>query len=150
MFPIANSTIESFTGSVYTQFLYFSQPITIYKEPIKNIISQPSNPLYGYNFDDQSTNQEVTYTSQSQVVSGLIIHNFKSKNQQNQYIDNKIALAEGKSYVKLKQDGFDYIKNGQNTQKIECDNATYNVTEKWQPQNFLGLKFYYFEIEQTY
>lgn len=139
------------TGAVMAQFNYVARPITIYKEPIQNIISQPANPLYGYGVESQSTSSEITYTSVSAVHSGIIIYPFKNRNQQSQMFDNKMILNPNATYIKLKEDGKNYILNGQKNEKLEFDSQTWNFTEgnKFQVQTFLSMSFYYFEVKGT-
>lgn len=150
-FTIPQSIIDTRTGDVYSQFLFFSRPITIHKEPIQNIVSAPSNPLFGYEGDSQSTINEITYTPVYNTFSGLMVYPFKSKSNIFGSFDNKIMLNPNSIYIKLTQDGRDYIKTGGKIEKIEADGETWNLVEgyKAQQQNFLGLKFYYFEVKGT-
>ena len=74
-FTISDALRNTLTGavySVYNETIGVLSPITIHKEPIKTIVTPPSNPLYGYGDDAQSTSQEITYTNVNSIFSGQI------------------------------------------------------------------------------
>jgi len=146
----SSSFVTQATGAIYAQFLWASRPIKIYKEPIQTIISQPSNSLYGYETDAQSTNQEITYTENSAIYSGIIIYPLKTKNQNSQLFDSKIILNPNTTYIKLEEHGKNYILQDR-IEKLEFDSQTWNFTEgnKFQVQTYCGLNFYYFEVKGT-
>lgn len=150
LLPSSNFTTMA-TGEIFQQFLFFSRPIKIYKEPAQTINSEPTSLLYGYPPDSQSNNTQITYNSESQIFSGLIIYPFKNRNNQNQMFDNKIILNNNSTYVKLTREGKDYIQNGTKNEKIEFDGQTWNFNDsmKYQTQTFLNLQFYYFEVKGT-
>ncbi len=150
-FSISQNTIDVRTGQVYEQFLFFSRPIVIHKEPIQNIVSAPTNPLYGYGMEPQTTNSQITYTPVYDTFSGLMIYPFKAKNETVGMFDNKLQFNPNSIYIKVSQDGRDYIKTGGKIEKIEADGESWNLVDgyKAQQQNYLGLKFYYFEVKGT-
>ena len=145
------SQVASYTGAVIANFNYFARPITIYKEPPQTIVSNPSNLLYGYSPESQTTNSEIALSSEFAIHSGLIIYPFKVRNQQSQMFDNKVVLNPNSTYIKLREAGKNYIMDGRTNEKLEFDSQTWNFTEanKFQVQNFLGLQFYYFEVKAT-
>lgn len=147
---IPESQVTIATGQILAQFDWASRAITIYKEPTQNIISQPVNPLYGYGGDEQSNSSEITYTSVSAVHSGIIIYPFETRNQSSSLFDNKVILKNDATYIKLKQNGRDYLMNGTKNEKLEFDGQTWNLEGgKYQVQTFCGLNFYYFEVKGT-
>lgn len=121
--------------------------VTIYKESIQNVVSAPQNPLYGYG--ENSSNQEIVFETQSQNFAGQILYPNKPRGANNYYFDNKLKLDPNSTYLRARQDVFDYINNGVKTEKIEADGKTWNYKDKTQIQNFLGLTFYFFELEAT-
>jgi hypothetical protein len=146
-----SSFVTQATGAVVAQFNYVARPIKIHKEPLQTIVSQPANPLFGYEPDAQSISSEMTYTEISATYSGLIIYPLKTRNQNSKYFDNNIIINPNSTYIKLKEDGKNFILNGQKNLKLEFDSQTWNFTEgnKFQVQNYLGLQFYYFEVNGT-
>lgn len=150
-FNISQDTVDIRTGDVHDQFLYFSRPVTIHQEPIQNVISEPENFIFGYSADSQTTDSQITYTPVYDVFSGLIIYPFKAKSQSLGMFDNKLQLNPNNIYLKVRKDARDYIKTGGKVEKIEADEETWNLVEgfKVQQQNYLGLKFYYFEVKGT-
>lgn len=148
---ISSTDVTTAMSGVEEQFNFYSRPITIYKQAVQNIVSQPTNVLYGYEPDAQSTNSEITYTSVSSIVSGLVIYPFKNRNSSNQgYIDNKIVLDPNKTYVKLKVQGKNYLMNGDRTEKLEFDGQTWNLdSQGYQVQTFHTLNYYYFDVKGT-
>lgn len=147
---ISSTDVTTAMSGVEEQFNYYAKPIVIYKETVQNIVNQPNNVLYGYSPDSQSTNSEITYTSVNNTYSGLIIYPFKVRNQQGALFDNKIVLKNDATYVKLKQQGRDYVMNGNKTEKLEFDGQTWNLEGgKYQVQTFHLLNYYYFEVKGT-
>ena len=147
---ISSTQVAIATGQAMAQFDFFCRPIIIYKQPTENVVSAPSDVLYGYG-EEQATNSQVTYTNVSATHSGIIIYPFKNRNNlQGGYIDNKIVLDPNKTYIKVKQAGRDYILNGNKTEKLEFDGQTWNLeSQRYQVQTYCGLNFYYFATEGT-
>ena len=150
LLPSANFVVQA-TGSVMAQFNYAARPITIYKEPTQNIISNPQNILFGYSPDSQSNSSQITYSSVSATYSGLILYPLKARNQQNQAFDNKVLINNNSTYIKVTESAKNYIQNGTKNEKLEFDGQTWNFNDsmKYQVQNYLGLVFYYFEVKGT-
>lgn len=150
-FSIQQSQIDTRTGEVHAQFLFFADEIVIHNQAIETIISEPQNPLYGYGAGPQSTSDQITYIPVSQSFSGLVVYPLKSKGNEIAMFDNKIVLNPNAVYIKVLKDGRDFIKTGGGVQKIEADDETWNLVEgyKAQKQSYLGLNFYYFELKGT-
>jgi hypothetical protein len=150
-FAISDYTKNLMTGIVFQVWNTTDgllAPVTIYKEPIQTVVSAPSNLLYGYS-TDQTQNSEVTYTPVYQTFSGQVLYPKKPKGGNMAYFDEKFQLETNKTYLRAQQDVFDYINNGQKTEKITVDGKSWNYKGNTQQQNFLNLKFFYFEIEAT-
>lgn len=145
---ISAAQIAIRTGAISELFDLTARDITIYKEPVKTIINNPSNILVGYQ-DNSATNQEITYTPVYQTFSGRLISQFKSKGQGTTLFDGKVNLDPNSIYIKVRKDAKDYINNGIKTELIKIDDTSYKLNDISQTQNYYGLKFYYYEIEAT-
>ena len=147
--PVALQSVM--TGIVYDVWMGTDgllAPVTIHKEPIQNIISNPQNLLPGYG-DSSTSSQEVTYIAVNQTFSGQIIYPQKARGGRDVYFDNKIQLDKNKTYLRARDDVYNYLNDGRKVEKIEVDGKTWNYAGTTQQQNFLNLKFYYFEISAT-
>ncbi len=152
-FSIPESTRLIMTGivsDIWNNTQGLLAPVTIYKEPLKTVNASPSNFLPGYG-DASASQQEVTFVPQFQVFSGQIIYPNSPKGGANFYFDTKIKLDPNSVYLRSKgEDIFNYLSDGQKIEKIEGDGKTWNYKGKTQIQNFLDLKYYFFELEATY
>ncbi len=147
-FDIPDSFRLAATGNLYNLWLLNCKEITIYKEPIKNIIVSPQNPLFGYGDDTQSSNTEITYTPVSGIYSGQVLYPFKNRGGSSSF-DNRIILESNSTYLKFQENAANYINNGEKTEKLEFDGKSWNIEPGEQIQTFLGLQFYYFEVKAT-
>jgi hypothetical protein len=77
---ISESQKVMLTGALSNLFDTVARQIVIFKEPIQNIISSPSNPLFGFG-GEQTSNTEITYTPVSGLFKGQIIYNNKECNE---------------------------------------------------------------------
>ncbi len=121
--------------------------IIINKRPIEVINNPATTILPGYG-EASTPITDVTYIPVSGIFPAIIISPHKANIKPDFIIDAKILLNVNSTYIKVKQDCRDYIRNG-HTESIQFDNNYYNVVSIEQLQNFLGLKFYYFELKQT-
>lgn len=137
------------TGEMIAQYNYFSRPIVIYKQPIQVISNPPEHVLNGYDSFSQSTNQQVSLTEESRTFSGLMIYPLKNKGNIQGTFDNKIVLDPNGTYMKILPEVFAYLNNGVKTEKVIADGITWNLGDKIQPANYLGLLFYYQELKAT-
>jgi hypothetical protein len=126
-------------------------PVTIYKTPLEVINSAPTNLLYGYSDTSQTTNEQIFLTPVYQTFSGQIIYPKRPRGgNNNAYFDNKLSLDPNSTYLRSKgEEIYNYINDGQKVEKIEADGKSWNYTNVTQQQNFLNLRFYYFEIKAT-
>jgi hypothetical protein len=147
---ISELTKTAFTGAFNDLFDLFSTEIIINKEPIKTVVENTLAPLYGYG--DTSSNTQVTYQPVSGTFSGWILYERGQFGQQS-FIDDaklKIRLDPNKNYIKLKQDGRDFILNDGKVESIMFDQKIWNLTEDFEIQNYLGLQYYYFGVKGTF
>lgn len=148
---VVSSTLQTLM-TTYVQDVWGNVPgvtgaVVVFKEPIKNIISIPAVNLFGY--ENEAANvQEITYTPVSQTFGAQVIYQNQSKGN-NPFFDDKIRLENNSIYLRCQQNCRDYIKNGAKTINIQADNKIWNLQEGEQIQNFLNLKFYFFEIKAT-
>lgn len=135
----------SFIGLAEKHLPTFWEPITIYKEPLKTISSNSVNQYPGYNYSSVETNIQLTPVYQT--FSGLIIK-MANKTPQELYEVNK-RIWKGDCKLKVQEDASNYILNGK-TEKIIADGKTWDVVSGPATQNFLELKYYYFDIQEVH
>ena len=145
-FNIDNNDIYLRTGAVNQLFDMSARSFSIHKEPIKNINIIPENPLYGYG-DIQTSNQQVTYTPVYEAFSGRLIYTHKSQGGASTLFDGKVRLNPDSTYLKMRPEAFRYISNGNKTELIKVDGMSWKLNGRNQVQNYLGLVFYYVELE---
>lgn len=134
------------TGAINDLFNLTSREFTIYKEPIKNINIIPSDPLYGYG-DIQVSNEEISYTPVYQTFSGRLIYPLKNQGSSKDLFDNKVKLEPNATYIKMRPEAFNYLNNGNKTELIKLNNASWKPNDIFQIQNYMGLIFYYVQVE---
>ena len=142
------AVMTGYVGDVWMGTAGLLAPVTIHKEPIQNIVSNPQNLLFGYG-DLSTSAQEITYVPVNAVFSGQVIYPQKAQGSRDIYFDNKIQLDKNKTYLRGKKDIYNYMTDGRKVEKIEVDSKTFNYAGTMQRQNFLGLEFFYFEIAAT-
>ncbi len=141
---VSISQIASLTGQLGNHFDTFSGLITIFKEPQKTFSNSNANVYAGYGPTSQETT--VTYTPTSGMFAGIIIYPKTAKI--GYFSEAQIPIQQGNIRIKVRQDAKDYIKNGK-TEKIVIDGASYNLASDFSVQNYLGLIYYYFDLERT-
>ncbi len=143
---VSTSEIAFRTGALNDLFDTVKRSIIIFKEPIQTI-NTSSNVLFGY--EETSASDSVTFTPVSGTYYAQILYPRVSRNNSARTIDNKIILNPNSTYIKVKRDARDYIKNGTKTEALSFDDALWNIEGSEQVQNYLGLQFYYFEVKGT-
>lgn len=145
---VSSTDISLRTGAIADLFNFLSKPFTVYKEPIKNINIQPTDPLYGYG-DMQTSNEEITYTPVSQSFSGRLLYPRKQQGGDNaNLLSNKIILDSNSVYIKMTPVAFNYLNNGDKTEKITFnDDTNWKPNGKSQKQDYLGLIYYYVQVD---
>ena len=143
---VTGSILTDFTGAFANHFDTFSHNVTliVFKEPLK-IINAPTEAYFGYSQNQDSSN--ITY----QVVSGSFpaLKVFSDPDKDLFALQSKTRNADSIITIKVKGDAKDYIINGKN-EKIMLDGVTYNDISFYKVQNYFGLKYYYFDLKQTY
>lgn len=145
---LSSSEQGSIRSGFVDHFETFAREIVVFKTPKKTYTTTnaiPSQNYPGYNGTVQNTNN-FTYTYQSGVFSGILIY---EKEQKIEYvIESKTPNSKGAARLKVKDDAYNYITNG-NTENVKVDGLVFNVNTDPAVQNFLGLRYYYFTLEQT-
>jgi hypothetical protein len=145
---VSSSTRLVFTGKLWDHFETFAREITINKSPIQVINQINTSPVYGYG-EESTPLTEITYTPVSNSsYSGMILYNYNASQNSDQ-MDTKLRLNPNSIYLKTTEEAKNYIKNGTKTESIIADGNTFNLAGNEAVQNYLGLKFYYFELKQT-
>jgi len=133
------------TGGFVDNFDTFSRSITIFKEPVKIIVSAPSaNTVFGY--EDNQNVVNYTYLPVSGVFNARVIYNRKGK------MDDKVseiesAYTDGDCSIKVKENCLSFIQSGQ-TEKINFDDKFWKIIGGPKIQNFLGLKLFVFSLDE--
>lgn len=139
------SEITSYTGDLYSHFLTFRKPILIYKEFTETYSSINNNEIIA-GYGNESFSNNVTYTIVTGLYSGIKV----GPDKLNSEALNSIQTYKNKenSYIKVEKDCKDFIERG-NTKYLLIDEVAYNIVSSAKVKDYLGLKFYCFDIEQT-
>jgi hypothetical protein len=149
---INNDSISILTGILGNHFDTFTQnravKITVYKEPIQQIVNVTGNLgdfLAGV--DDFNTSQTIQIPVSGQYPALIVSQNkFDVKDI---FSETKVRFADGAEIIKVEKDAADFIMSGKTT-SIILEDKTYNQVQKYdRRQNFLGLQYYYFKLEVT-
>lgn len=145
---LSSGEITSLTGEFVKHFDTFSQwrNIVINKEPIKTIINN-SSTYAGYG--NENTDPEYTLTPVYATYPAIILYEYNSNQSDINNATIKIRFGDNKVRIKVKKDARDYIKNGK-TENIIVDENIYNTVSSDKVQGYLGLQYYYFDLEATY
>lgn len=122
----------------------FAQRITIHKEPTQVIASNNINIYPGYK--DTSSESNISYIPVNQAFSGLIVKGKTQDPLTPSTLNDRIWQSE--TLLKVERDARDFILNGK-TIKIVTQGKTYDVVSGPIPQNYLGLLYYYFLVQET-
>jgi hypothetical protein len=147
--PIPQSSIDNVTG----QFdLFFQQMsvgrnsyVTVIKEPIKVLNNPNQNILPGYGIDSNNLT-DVSYISNTGVFPAVVIYG-KNINL-DKFVTLKFNIDINSNYLKVKEDAMNFILNGTKTEKVYVDNIAYIPANTPVIQNFFGLKYYYFKLNE--
>jgi len=145
---LSSGEITSFTGEFVKHFDTFSQwrNIVVNKEPIKTVVINPST-YAGYGNEDSNT--EYTLTPVYETFPAIISYEYNSNQSDISNTAIKIRFGDNKVRIKVKKNARDYIKNGK-TENIIVDENIYNTVSSDKVQGYLGLQYYYFDLEATY
>lgn len=140
-----------FSGAFADHFDTFAREKTerwavIFKEPIKTIINSNDQVIAGYgNLKEDS----YTLTPVSGVYPAIIIYEYKTDSSDIFSNETKTRVSKNSVRIKMEKDGADFILNGK-TENVIIDGQTYNDVSQYKVQDFLGLKYYYFNLSQTF
>lgn len=142
---LTSNQIYQLTGTFNKHFNTFCQRIVIHKTPMTVIVNQ-NLPVYpGYTNQSQNLNN-VNYNLVSGIFSGMLIYN---KNQKLEYLnDSRTPISIGDVQLKVKKDAFDFLNFGK-TENIGVNGLLFNVFSDPAIQNYFGLTYYYFNLNQT-
>ena len=137
-----------FTGALRDHFDTFSnwRTIIVNKEPTKTVINQ-ENSLFGYG--EQSVNDNYTLTPVSGSFPCIVINTLKANEADIFNKSTKTRETSNELKVKVKWDAKEFIVNGK-TVNVIVDENIYNISSNFEVQNYLGLKYYYFNLQNTY
>lgn len=141
---IPTSTVTEFTGAAMNHFDTFKRSITVYKEPLQTFSDVTDDVYPGF---EQPNSSQVTYTVQTGVFDALKVVP-KQKVDQTQISNTQTSILSTELRIKVKPDAMKYITEGK-TEAIVFDTVTYNVISPPVPVDFLGLRFYYFDLQKT-
>ncbi len=140
---LSSTEIGGFTGVLLDHFDTFQRNITVHKEPLKVVSTiNSANSYAGYG--ESSNTTQFSYVPQSQTFSAMVIY----ANHQKGIASQVGSFPIGTIKIKVKEDAAKYINNGK-TEKIDVDGKSFNAVTSDRVQNYLGLKFYIYHLEQT-
>jgi len=148
---LLNSTVSSFfSGALGDLFdtVARSRPdryITVFKEPIKNFAVDNQNVLAGYG-ENISAN-DFTLTPVSGTFPAVIIY---SKAEDSDSLSTEILTSsiQNKVKIKVEQDASDFISTDR-TLNIIVDGQIFNVISQYKVQDYCGLRYFYYDLQQT-
>lgn len=142
---ISNSQITTFTGAALTGFYTFRRGFVVNKEPLKTYTSVNENILPGYGPTSQVSN--VSLTPVSGMFSGVILYGGENEYEQNTFTKTNV-LYQGGARIKVLDDARRYIESGK-TESLYFDETYWNIVGPCKVTNYLGLKFYYYPLNQV-
>jgi hypothetical protein len=149
--PISLSSNEIFaiTGSFASHFQIFSHNrtrlATFFKEPIKQISTISSSPVYGYGESSNLTN--ISYIP----VTGIFPVTVSIFSPQSQMLEDiKIIQSTTNIKIKVEEEAKNFIEDGRKNEKVELEGKSYNfISDDAEIQNFQGLFYYIYKLEIT-
>lgn len=145
------SVINSFSGAFGNHFDSFvrmqtGRYITIFKEPIKRIITSDSNMMAGYSMPNTESTYELIPVSG--VFPATIVYQ-KKENEDAYSKDIGTTFVDNLLQIKVEKDAADFIRAGK-VQNVLLDGQTFNNVSQYKVQNYLGLQYYYFTLSQSF
>ena len=142
---ISATEITALTGTLSDHFDSFKRDVVVFKEPKVTITNKVTALYPGYGNTSQSINN-VSHTPVSGIFQGMLVYERDQK--VTSISESHTSVSKGKVRLKVKDDAYTYIKEGK-TENLQIDGLTFNVISDEGIQNYLGLKFFYFTLEQT-
>lgn len=141
---IPNSQLVTLTGALMNLFDTVKRPIIVFKEPIQTINSTSDNTFAGYGSSSEEAN--ITYTPVSGAFYAMKCDPFVKPGTSSVPLTTNVIL-ENKIRIKVLPEAMSYIAQGK-TEAILYDGILFKQVSKPMPQNYLGLQFYHFDINQ--
>jgi hypothetical protein len=145
---LTSNQITVFTGIFADHFSTFSREgarqITVHKEPLKTLNVSTPLPVYGY---ESSNETSYSYTPVYSSFPAIIVYTPVQQTKELEELKN--SINKGEVRIKVEQDCRDYIEDGRKTERVEFDGKSYNMISSDGVQNFLGLIYYIYKLENT-
>lgn len=145
---ISSTELTFFTGALKSHFDTFTREgtrlITVYKEPLKTVTNSSQN-LYGYG--DVSNPVNITYTDVTGIFPAMISHKLDQKKAELEEI--KVSVNKGEVRIKVEAPARDFIEDGRLNQRVDFDGKSYNIISSDGIQNYMGLIFYVYTLQNT-
>lgn len=119
--------------------------ISVVKEPLQILNTNNNNILFGYGADNQNTS-DISYVPQTGVFPAVILYG-RNMNL-DKFTSLKFQVDLNTVLAKVKEDCKDYIINGK-TERIYAEGIPYVPQITPLIQNFFGLRFYYFKLNEV-
>lgn len=142
---LSDQDIAFATGHFYSgHWLTFNhERMIVHREPKKVISDVSASSYYGYD-RNKSNSDNITIIPQSSVFPCIVRH--KTDKQENQFIpETMIRVVDGDLRIKIETSAKDYIES-EKVKSIELDGQFFNINSEAFSQNFLGLRFYYYDL----
>jgi hypothetical protein len=139
------SQVYGLTGLLSSHFDTFSsgKNLFVFKEPKKTIISNTASIYNGY---PNSNEPNFTLTPVSGIFPCTRVHQRDAPGKSIEQIH--VNILDGETRVKVREDARNFIRSGRN-ESFELEGITYREAVEETPQNFFGLKFYYFTLKKS-
>ena len=148
---LLNSSVSSFfSGALGDLFDTVARSrtdryITVFKEPVKNFVTNNQNVLAGYGEDINAN--DFTLTPVSGTFPAVIIY---TKAEDSDALNTEILTAsiQNKVRIKVEKDASDFISTDK-TVNIIVDDQVFNVISQYKVQDYCGLRYFYYDLQQT-
>lgn len=143
---ITAGEITLFKNDFEKHFDLFSanSTIIVHKESKKIILNQNTNHFPGYN----NPIQEFENIAVNASFPALIIYKRIADDPDSNLTEIKTAISNNICKIKVERDARDYINLGK-TECVEFDEKKWIVVGGEKVQNYMGLKYYYFDLIES-
>lgn len=122
------------------------EDLIIHRKPAETISNINASYQYGYGRSN-SNESNITYTAQSGVYPCILRH--KNDKQENQFIpEAMLTVIDGDVRIKVLSETKDYIE-AEAAESFQIGDQFYEAQSEYFVQNFLGLKYYYYDLKKT-
>lgn len=142
---LSSTDTTTYTGIFANHFDTFKRIIRVHKEPKKTFTLTPAPTVYpGYG--GSSTESHVTLTPVYEDFDAIV--SYGRIEEQQEFTETRTLIEQDRVKIKVENTARNYINQGK-TENIEIDGNLFNVVSSESIQHFLGLKYYYFQLEKT-